>query len=163
MEPFSPPAAWFWWKSVHHPRESTWKGLDEAADKGLSRINKLKEKIIYFYSLSVDYNNSSPTVSNDSQNCIHCCQQVAIIYYLTKYIVIINSLAWINFNWPYHGSLATVMQDIKLMTEKNEPASRAISMAMRIKRYGAECIPQCQYQEVLIVALILGINRFSAE
>ena len=34
------------------------------------------------------------------------------------------------------------MQDIKLMTEKNEPASRAISMAMQIKRYGAECIPQ---------------------
>jgi hypothetical protein len=30
------------------------------------------------------------------------------------------------------------MQDIKLTTEKNGPALQAISMAMRIKRYGAE-------------------------
>ena len=30
MEPFSPPAAWFWWTSVHHPRDPTLKGLDEA-------------------------------------------------------------------------------------------------------------------------------------
>ena len=28
------------------------------------------------------------------------------------------------------------MQDIKSMTDKNWPASQAISMAMRIKRYG---------------------------
>ena len=35
-----------------------------------------------------------------------------------------------------------VMQDIKLMTEKNGHASRAISMAMRIKRYGAKRIAQ---------------------
>ena len=34
------------------------------------------------------------------------------------------------------------MQDIKLTTEKNGPASRAISMAMQIKRYGAERIAQ---------------------
>jgi len=34
------------------------------------------------------------------------------------------------------------MQDIKSMKEKNGPASRAISMAMRIRRYGAERIAQ---------------------
>jgi hypothetical protein len=35
-----------------------------------------------------------------------------------------------------------VMQDIKSTTEKNGPALRAILMAMRIKRYSAERIPQ---------------------
>jgi hypothetical protein len=35
-----------------------------------------------------------------------------------------------------------VMQDIKSTTEKHAPASRAILMAMRIRRYGAECIVQ---------------------
>jgi hypothetical protein len=34
MEPFSPPAAWFWWTSVHHPREPTQKGLDKAVVEG---------------------------------------------------------------------------------------------------------------------------------
>ena len=34
MEPFPPPAAWFWWTSVHHPREPTRKGLDEAVVEG---------------------------------------------------------------------------------------------------------------------------------
>ena len=34
MEPFSPPAAWFWWTSIHHPREPTRKGLDEAFVEG---------------------------------------------------------------------------------------------------------------------------------
>ena len=34
------------------------------------------------------------------------------------------------------------MQDIKSTTEKNVTASRAISMAMRIMRYGAERITQ---------------------
>ena len=34
MEPFSPPAAWLWWTSVHHPREPTRKGLDEAVVEG---------------------------------------------------------------------------------------------------------------------------------
>jgi hypothetical protein len=34
------------------------------------------------------------------------------------------------------------MHDIKLTTEKNAPASRAISMAMQLRRYGAERIAQ---------------------
>ncbi len=35
-----------------------------------------------------------------------------------------------------------VMQDIKSTKEKNAPTSLAISMAMRIRRYGTECIAQ---------------------
>jgi hypothetical protein len=30
MEPFSPPAAWFLWTNIQHPREPLHKGLDEA-------------------------------------------------------------------------------------------------------------------------------------
>ena len=52
--------------------------------KGFSRINKIKKKIIYFYSLSVNYNNRSHAVNNDSQNGIHCCRQAAIKYKLTN-------------------------------------------------------------------------------
>jgi len=47
--------------------------------KGFSRINKIKEKIIYFYSLSVNYNNRSPAIGNDSQNGINCRWWAAII------------------------------------------------------------------------------------
>jgi hypothetical protein len=47
------------------------------------------------------------------------------------------------FNRPYHGHLATIMQDIKSSTEKHAPAvSRAISMAMQIRWYGAKHITQ---------------------
>ena len=45
-------------------------------------------------------------------------------------------------NRPYHGHLATIMQDIKSMTEKHAPVSRAISMVMRIRWYGAKHITQ---------------------
>jgi hypothetical protein len=34
MEPFPPPAAWFWWIKIPHPWEPLCKGLDEAAVKG---------------------------------------------------------------------------------------------------------------------------------
>ena len=64
---------------------------------GFSIINKLKEKIINFYSLSVNYNNRSPAIGNDSQNGIHCCQRAAIIYELTLYIVMNNIVAWLYF------------------------------------------------------------------
>jgi hypothetical protein len=43
------------------------------------RINKLKENITYFYSLSVNYNNHLPAVGNHSQDGIHYCRWVAII------------------------------------------------------------------------------------
>jgi hypothetical protein len=36
MEPFPPPAPWFWWTSVPHPREPLWKGLDEAVIEGFN-------------------------------------------------------------------------------------------------------------------------------
>ena len=60
--------------------------------KGFSRINQLKEKLIYFFCLSVDDNNRSPAVGNDSQNGIHCCWRAAIIYKLNQYIATNNSL-----------------------------------------------------------------------
>jgi len=34
MEPFSPPAARFFWPSVSHPQAPLWKGLDKAAVEG---------------------------------------------------------------------------------------------------------------------------------
>jgi hypothetical protein len=61
--------------------------------KGFSIINKIKEKIIYFYSLSDNYNNRSPAVDSSSHNGIHRPQRDAIIYKLTKYIVTNNSVA----------------------------------------------------------------------
>ena len=65
--------------------------------KGFSRINKIKEKIIYFYSLSVNYKNSWPAVGNDSQNGIRCHRRATIIYEVTKYIVTNNSVARLKF------------------------------------------------------------------
>jgi len=65
--------------------------------KGFSRINKIKEKIIYFYSLSVNYNNRSPAAGNDSQNGINCCRRATIIYKLTNNILKNNSAARLYF------------------------------------------------------------------
>ena len=59
--------------------------------KGFIRINKIKEKIIYFYCLSVNYNNRSPAAGNDSQNGIDCRWRAAIIYKLTNNILKNNS------------------------------------------------------------------------
>ena len=95
-------------------------------------------KLIYFYCLSVNYNNRSPTIGNDSQNSIDCCRRAAKIYELTNNIVMNNNIAWLYFLWTITWSM--VMQDIKLTKEKNGPASLAISMAMRIRWYGAERI-----------------------
>ena len=47
------------------------RGWTRPPPKGISRINKIKEKMIYFYHLSVNYTNRSPAVGNDSQNGIH--------------------------------------------------------------------------------------------
>jgi len=65
MDPFSPPAAWFWWTSVPHPGSLCGRGWTRLSLKGFIRINKLKETIIYFYPLSVNYNNRSSAVGND--------------------------------------------------------------------------------------------------
>jgi hypothetical protein len=40
---------------------------------------KVNENLIYLYRLSVNYNNRSPAVGNDSQNGIHCCRRAAFI------------------------------------------------------------------------------------
>jgi len=79
MEPLALPAAWFCWTSIPHPREPLRKRLDEAAIKGFNiKIPKINEILIYFYCLSLNYNNRTPTVGNDCQNSIHCCRQAAI-------------------------------------------------------------------------------------
>ena len=44
--------------------------------------HKLNVRIINFYCLSVNNNNQSPAVGNDSQNGIHCCWRATIIYEL---------------------------------------------------------------------------------
>jgi len=90
------------------------------------RINKIKEKIIYFYSLSVNYNNRSPAVGNDSQNGIHCCRQAAIIYELTNNILMNNNISRLYF----------IMTRTTLFNQKtvNYAADLlAILMAMRIR------------------------------
>ena len=65
--------------------------------KGFSRINKIKEKIMYFYSLSVNYNIRSPAVGNDSQNGINCCRRATIIYELTNNILTNNTVSQLYF------------------------------------------------------------------
>jgi hypothetical protein len=65
--------------------------------KGFSRINKIKEKIIYFYSLYVNYNYRSPVIGNDSLNSINCRRRAAIIDELTNNILKNNNIARQNF------------------------------------------------------------------
>ena len=64
---------------------------------GFSRISKIREKIIYFYSLYVNYNNCSPPFGNDSLNGIHFCRRAAIIYELTNDILKNNIIARLKF------------------------------------------------------------------
>ena len=82
MESFPPPAAWFRWMNIPHPREPLCKGLDEAIVEGFYQNQSNKGEKIYLYCHSINYNNRSPTVGNDSQSGIHCCcwQQATIIY-----------------------------------------------------------------------------------
>jgi hypothetical protein len=47
--------------------------------KSFLRIDKIKEKIIYFLSLCVKYNNRSPIVGNDSQNGINSLTPKSIL------------------------------------------------------------------------------------
>ena len=52
---------------------------------------------MYFYSLSVNYNNRLPANGNDSQNGIHCRWQAAILYELTNNILTNNSISRLYF------------------------------------------------------------------
>ena len=65
--------------------------------KGFIRINTIKEKIMYFYSLSVNYNNRSSTAGNDNQNGIHCRRRAAVIYELTNNILTNNTISRLYF------------------------------------------------------------------
>ena len=71
------------------------RGWARSSSNGLVLNYKLKEKKNYFYclSVSVNYNNCSPAVGNDSQNGIHCRWRATIIYELTKNIIMNNSVA----------------------------------------------------------------------
>jgi hypothetical protein len=53
------------------PRSLCGRGWPRLPLKGFIRIDNLKEKIIYFYCLSVNDNNRLPAVGNDSQKGIH--------------------------------------------------------------------------------------------
>ena len=48
---------------------------------------------MYFYSLSVNYNNHLPAAGIDSQNGINCSRRAAIIYELTNNILTNYSVA----------------------------------------------------------------------
>ena len=110
--------------------------------KGLSRINKIKEKIIYVYSLSVNYNNRSPAVGNDNQNGINCRRWAAIINETTNNILMNNSLAQLYFKITRIMLFSYGYAQQIINNRKNATASLAILMAMRIRRYGAERIAQ---------------------
>ena len=110
--------------------------------KGFSRINKIKGKIIYFYSLSVNYNNRSPAVGNDSQNGINCRRRAAIIYELTNNILTNNTISRLYFIMTRIMLFSYGYARQIINNRKNAAASLAILMAMRIRRYGAEFIAQ---------------------
>jgi hypothetical protein len=110
--------------------------------KGFSRINKIKEKIIYFYSLSVNFNNRSPTAGNDSQNGINCRQRATIIYELTNNILKNNNVAQLNFKLTQIMLFSYNYARQIINNRKNAAALLAMSMAMGIRRYNAKHIAQ---------------------
>ena len=91
MEPFPPPAPWFWWMNISHHREPLCKGLDETAVEGFYQNQYNKGEYNLLLLPCVDYNNCLPAIGNDSQNSIHCRRRATIIYKLTKDIVMNNS------------------------------------------------------------------------
>jgi hypothetical protein len=113
------------------------------SSKGFSsRINKKKENIIYFYSLSVNYNNRSPVVDNDSQDGIHCRRWAVIIYELTNNILKNNTISRLYFIMTRIMLFSYGYARQIINNRKNAADSLAILMAMRIRWYGAECITQ---------------------
>ena len=95
--PFSPPAAWFLLLNIPNPESLFARGWTRLPSKGFIRINKIKDKIIYFYSLSVNYNKRSPAAGNDSQHGINCRRRAAIIYKLTNNILTNNTVSRLYF------------------------------------------------------------------
>ena len=87
------------------PPGASSEGFGQATIEGFNINYKVNEKSICFYCLSVNYNNRSSTVGNDSQNIIHCCWGADIIYELLvrilcrppNYILTNNNIARLNF------------------------------------------------------------------
>ena len=97
---------------------------------------------MYFYCLSVNYNNRSPGIGNDSQNGIHCHRRATIIYKLANNTILNNSVACCQLIMTVIVLFSYGYVRHKIDDRKNGPASRAILMAMRIRQYGAERIAQ---------------------
>ena len=110
--------------------------------KGFSRISIIKENIFYFYSLSVNYNNRSYAVRNDSQNGINCRRRAAIIYELTNNILTNNTISRLYFIMTRIMLFSYGYARQIINNRKNAAASLAILMAMWIRRYRAERIAQ---------------------
>jgi hypothetical protein len=142
MEPFSPPVAWFYGRTYNTPGRLFTRGWTRPPSKSFIRINKKKEKIIYFCSISVNYNNRSPAVGNDSQNGINCHRRAAIIYELTNNILKNNSVAQLYFIMTRIMLFSYGYARQIINNRKNAAALLYISMAMRIRRYGAKRIAQ---------------------
>ena len=112
------------------------------SSKGFSKINRIKETIIYFYSLSVNYNNRSPAIGNESQNGINCRRRAIIIYELLTNTIVLtnNSVAQVYFLMA-RIMLFSYGDSWQMINNRTNAAdSLAISMAMRIRRYCAESI-----------------------
>jgi hypothetical protein len=96
---------------------------------------------MYFYSLSVNYNNRSPAFCNDSQNIMHCSRRASIIYELTNNILTNNNMARLYFimTRTMLFSCGNAQQIIN-NRNKNAADSLAVSRAVQIRRYDAQHI-----------------------
>jgi hypothetical protein len=54
VELFFPPMTWFCWLSITPPPGASAEGVGQDRRRRDSRINKLEEKIIYIYCISVN-------------------------------------------------------------------------------------------------------------
>jgi hypothetical protein len=141
-EPFSFLAAWFDGRAYPTPGSLRGRGWTRPSSKGCSRINKLKEKVIHSYSLSVNYNIHLPAVDNDSQYGINCRRRAAIIYELTNNIFTNNSVARLYFIMTRIMLFSYCYARQIINNRKLAADLLAILVAMRIRWYGAEHIAQ---------------------
>jgi hypothetical protein len=97
---------------------------------------------MYFYSLSVNYNNRSSTAGNDNQNGIHCRRRAAVIYELTNNILTNNTISRLYFIMTRIMLFSYGYARQIINNRKTAAALPAISMAMRIRWYCAVRIAQ---------------------
>jgi hypothetical protein len=131
------------------------RGWARSSSNGLVLNYKLKEKKNYFYclSVSVNYNNCSPAVGNDSQNGIHCRRRATIIYELTDNIIMNNSVARCYNDYNYVIFIRLVKQK-RRQQRTNVPPSWAIMTAMMMRRCVDERITQCSMSRATLEATV---------